>query len=75
MVVGMGILTLLVAACKTVAATSSFDIRDDLHFPLRARGANKDGTLPRYKNPAATIEDRVSDLLPRMTLEEKVAQL
>ena len=75
MVVGLNILTLLVAAWQTVAATSSFGVRDDLHFPLRARGANKDGTLPRYKNPAATIEDRVSDLLPRMTLEEKVAQL
>jgi hypothetical protein len=30
---------------------------------------------PLYKNPNASIEDRVKDLLPRMTLEEKVAQL
>lgn len=30
---------------------------------------------PLYKNPKAKIEDRVNDLLPRMTLEEKVAQL
>ncbi|KIO21728.1 glycoside hydrolase family 3 protein [Tulasnella calospora MUT 4182] len=30
---------------------------------------------PLYKNPKANIEDRVNDLLPRMTLEEKVAQL
>ena len=30
---------------------------------------------PSYKNPALPIETRVSDLLSRMTLEEKVAQL
>jgi len=30
---------------------------------------------PAYRNPKLAIEDRVADLLPRMTLEEKVAQL
>jgi beta-glucosidase len=30
---------------------------------------------PRYKNAALPIADRVADLLPRMTLEEKVYQL
>jgi beta-glucosidase len=30
---------------------------------------------PLYKNPAAPVEKRVEDLLKRMTLEEKVAQL
>ncbi|KAI0701525.1 family 3 glycoside hydrolase [Cerioporus squamosus] len=34
-----------------------------------------DGSTPVYKNPEASIEDKVNDLLPRMTLEEKVAQL
>ena len=48
---------------------------DDLHFSLNARGLNKDGSTPLYKNPKAAIEDRVNDLLPRMTLDEKVAQL
>ncbi len=28
-----------------------------------------------YRNPAATVDDRVADLLGRMTIEEKVAQL
>ncbi|KZT37098.1 family 3 glycoside hydrolase [Sistotremastrum suecicum HHB10207 ss-3] len=28
-----------------------------------------------YKNPKAAIEDRVNDLLPRMTIQEKVAQI
>ncbi|CAE6423351.1 unnamed protein product [Rhizoctonia solani] len=31
--------------------------------------------LPLYKNPNASIEDRVKDLLSRMTIEEKVSQL
>ena len=30
---------------------------------------------PRYKNPNLPIADRVADLLPRMTLEEKVSEL
>jgi beta-glucosidase len=32
-------------------------------------------TTPKYRNPALTIEERVADLLPRMTLEEKVQQI
>ena len=30
---------------------------------------------PRYKDASLPIQDRVADLLPRMTLEEKVEQL
>ena len=30
---------------------------------------------PRYKNPNSPIEERVADLLQRMTLDEKVAQM
>lgn len=30
---------------------------------------------PKYKDPKASVDDRVADLLPRMTIEEKVAQL
>lgn len=32
-------------------------------------------TAPLYKDPSASIDDRVSDLLSRMTLQDKVAQL
>ncbi|EJF59983.1 glycoside hydrolase [Dichomitus squalens LYAD-421 SS1] len=56
-------------------ARSRFDVRDDLHFPLHARATNKDGSTPVYKNSKASIEDRVNDLLPRMTIQEKVAQI
>ncbi|OBZ65451.1 Periplasmic beta-glucosidase [Grifola frondosa] len=60
----------------TVAyASHHLDVRGNLHFPLHARGTNKDGSIPTYKNPNAAIEDRVNDLLPRMTLDEKVSQL
>ena len=47
----------------------------DLPFHLHARAENKDGSLPVYKSPVAKIEDRVSDLLARMTIEEKVSQM
>ena len=57
------------------AQTSFLEVRNDLHFPLHARATNNDGSLPLYKNAKASIEDRVNDLLPRMTLEEKVSQL
>jgi len=32
-------------------------------------------TKPDYKNPALPVEARVRDLLPRMSMEEKIAQL
>ena len=42
---------------------------------LESRATNVDGSLPTYKNPHAAIQDRVNDLLKRMTLQEKVAQM
>ncbi|KAJ7775675.1 glycoside hydrolase superfamily [Mycena maculata] len=50
-------------------------VREGLHFSLESRATNIDGSLPVYKNPAASIEARVADLLPRMTIEEKVSQI
>ncbi len=38
--------------------------------PVRGQG----GAMPDYKNPNLLVERRVTDLLGRMTLEEKVAQ-
>jgi hypothetical protein len=65
----------LLAALPLCARALDLEPRGDLHFPLHARGTNKDASLPTYKNPKADIEARVADLLPRMTIEEKVAQL
>ncbi|WP_233808581.1 glycoside hydrolase family 3 N-terminal domain-containing protein [Paraburkholderia sp. HP33-1] len=35
----------------------------------------RQGEVPLYRNPAAAVEERVADLLARMTLDEKIAQL
>lgn len=34
-----------------------------------------DATIPKYLDPKVPIEERISDLLPRLTLEEKVIEL
>ena len=70
----VGVLSVL-PLFAAVSAESLLDVRDDLYFPLRARRTNKDGSTPIYKDPTASIEDRVNDLLPRMTVEEKVSQM
>jgi len=36
--------------------------------------ANSETQQPRYRNPRLPVEQRVADLLSRMTLEEKIAQ-
>ena len=73
--VSLSVSTTLGLCLALTASASRLDVRSDLHFPLHARGTNNDGSLPLYKNPRASIEDRVNDLLPRMTIEEKVSQL
>lgn len=67
--------TFLSCLSLTSLAREPFEVRGDQHFSLEARQANKDGSVPTYKNPKASIEARINDLLPRMTLEEKVSQL
>lgn len=66
---------LALVSCTHVVAGNTFGVRDELHFSLESRATNIDGSLPTYKNPKASIEARVNDLLPRMTVEEKVAQM
>jgi beta-glucosidase len=47
-------------------------------FSVAGSGQDKSGaqsSTPRYKDASLPIQDRVADLLPRMTLEEKVDQL
>ena len=42
---------------------------------VKLNGGSSTQANPIYKNAEASIEDRVNDLLSRMTLEEKAAQL
>ena len=46
-------------------------------FTVAVRAQDKPAAppIPRYKDARLPIEDRVADLLPRMTLEEKVDQI
>jgi beta-glucosidase len=42
---------------------------------LTANAQDKPATAPRYKDASLPIQDRVADLLARMTLEEKIDQI
>src|ERR1700691_5319445 len=44
-------------------------------FALRSRVARAQQATPPYRDPKIPVEQRVADLLSRMTLEEKIAQL
>src|SRR5678816_4504549 len=46
-----------------------------LLLPFSTRTTNSQNATPDYKNPKLSVDDRVADLLKRMTVEEKVAQL
>lgn len=41
----------------------------------RVRDRNKNGTIDPYEDPRAELEDRIADLVERMTLEEKAGLL
>lgn len=71
----LGLARLLTLCAAFFAVVSLPDSDDHLPFHLRARATNKNGSTPLYKNANAAIEDRVNDLLPRMTVQEKVSQL
>ena len=55
------------AACTAVLVGTTL-----LSAPVAARPAHDQ---PLYKDPKAPVEQRVEDLLSRMTLEEKIAQI
>lgn len=55
-------------------SSALFALSAIVHGSLAATRPGKT-SVPTYKNPKAAIEDRVNDLLSRMTIEEKAAQL
>src|SRR5882757_5363171 len=70
-----GLLLSLILCIPVLAIDDTFGVHKGLHFVLQSRGTNIDGSYPLYKNPNAPIKERVNDLLPRMTIEEKVSQM
>ena len=58
---------------KTLSAIVALSGLAAVAMPAGAR-VKKDAT-PLYKNASAPVEERVDDLLSRMTLEEKIMQL
>ncbi|KAJ7342635.1 glycoside hydrolase superfamily [Mycena albidolilacea] len=69
------LLNLAAFLCFLPALVLGNGVKEGLHFSLESRATNIDGSLPTYKDPTASIEARVADLLPRMTVEEKVSQI
>lgn len=65
-----GLIALLVAAPAFAGAVVAETIYHDGWIDL-----NKNGQKDRYEDPAVAIEQRIDDLLERMTLEEKTCQL
>src|SRR5262249_36626041 len=66
------------ASKKSDDSLASRNGRDILMRVKRKSGSNKSGRVPKvppYKNPALPAEKRVGDLLRRMTIEEKAAQM
>jgi len=57
-----------IAALKKLKANHS-------KLPQTRFSGAKNGEIPKYLDPKVPIEERISDLLPRLTLEEKVIEL
>jgi len=58
-----------------IAVRNNFILCFAIVFPSFFCGAQQANTEPPYRNPKLAIDDRVADLLSRMTLEEKVEQI
>lgn len=57
----------------TFLATQS--IQAMTNQPQVGRDANRDGQVQVYEDPARSVDERVADLLGKMTLQEKLGQL
>lgn len=57
---------------KFAKALASIILSVSFSLPLAAQSNQ---SLPKYKNPRLPIDERVNDLISRMTLEEKVSQM
>ncbi|MGD1992048.1 MAG: glycoside hydrolase family 3 protein [Anaerolineae bacterium] len=62
----------LLTACATMTVEPTVEPTVELEEPT---SPPEEETEPLYLDPAAPVEDRVADLLSRMTLEEKIGQM
>jgi beta-glucosidase len=73
------ILSTIEAICKYAADPANGIWIDNVHaiasYIKEKRGEPAFTTVPLYRNPVFPIEQRLNDLLSRMTLEEKVGQM
>ncbi len=60
--------------CLVLLYSISLTAQDKASKAAAPKAAPPDNT-PAYKNPALPIDDRVTDLLSRMTIEEKIGQI
>lgn len=73
------LLSTLDALCRYATDPANEIWIDHVHniasYVLQKRNETPSAQVPPYKNPLLTIDQRVDDLLSRMTLKEKVGQL
>lgn len=73
------LLSTVEAICKYASDPANGIWIDNVHniaaYIKEKRGESPFAEAPLYKNPIFPIEQRISDLLSRMTLEEKVGQM
>jgi beta-glucosidase len=62
-------------AARAVITLLQFILVLPLCLPAAAQVKSREGARPDYLNPRLPVERRVADLVGRMTLEEKVAQM
>ncbi len=70
----IAMIVLCLALLSSCSQPPSTPLEDTPPHPDPTLLPDKD-ELPLYKDPTASLEDRVEDLLARMTLEEKIGQM
>ncbi|NQU88200.1 MAG: polysaccharide deacetylase family protein, partial [Mariniphaga sp.] len=73
------LLNTLEAICEYASDPANEIWIDNVHniakYVREKRGSLQFAAMSPYQNPALTIKQRIDDLIPRMTLEEKIGQL
>ncbi len=73
------LLSTIEAICRYASDTANGIWIDNVHniasYIRSRRGQTEFAQLPLYKNPLFPVEQRVNDLISRMTLKEKVGQI